>query len=279
MADDNPFSDPSLQAADQRPQQEELPSWATAPADGAPPTSWSPPEDNKNEEAWSAPPPNAQPDSSGGVRGAAQRLEQKLPQTRSGLIISMRLLNMGVSILMAAAAIIKLLSLPAFTKGVLCLYIWFFALLICCFETHLAQVSRIIGENFGFLYNVKGRVTFFILVSFLCFSIGLIGLISGVGLLVAAAYNAYVIYKHPDYEREMLENDVEQRGPSSVYGVAGSVVAPPGASSGGDSSWLEGAGAAAAANPELAASVGSAAVGWARKNPEAAGKIARSAVV
>ena len=34
-----------------------------------------------------------------------------------------------------------------------------------------------------------------------------------------------------------------------------------------------------AANPELAASVGSAAVGWARKNPEAAGKIARSAVV
>ena len=91
-------------------------------------------------------------------------------------------------------------------------HIWFFALLICCFETHLAQVSRIIGENFGFLYNVKGRVTFFVLVSFLCFSIGLIGLISGVGLLVAAAYNAYVIYKHPDYEREMLENDVEQRG-------------------------------------------------------------------
>ena len=278
MADDNPFSDPSLQAADQSRQQEELPSWATAPADGAPPTSWSPPEDNKNEEAWSAPPPDAQPES-GGVRGAAQRLEQKLPQTRSGLIISMRLLNMGVSILMAAAAIIKLLSLPAFTKGVLCLYIWFFALLICCFETHLAQVSRIIGENFGFLYNVKGRVTFFVIVSFLCFSIGLIGLISGVGLLVAAAYNAYVIYKHPDYEREMLENDVEQRGPSSVYGVAGSVVAPPGASSGGDSSWLEGAGAAAAQNPELAASVGSAAVGWARKNPEAAGKIARSAVV
>ena len=48
------------------------------------------------------------------------------------------------------------------------------------------------------------------------------------------------------------------------------------AGSGGDASWLaEGA----AANPELAASVGSAAVGWARKNPEAAGKIARSAVV
>ena len=71
MSDDNPFSDPSLQAADSTRQQEELPSWATAPADGAPPTSWSPPEDNKNEEAWSAPPPNAQPDNSGGgVRGA-----------------------------------------------------------------------------------------------------------------------------------------------------------------------------------------------------------------
>ena len=38
MADDNPFSDPSLQAADSSARQEELPSWATAPADGAPPT-------------------------------------------------------------------------------------------------------------------------------------------------------------------------------------------------------------------------------------------------
>ena len=28
----------------------------------------------------------------------------------------------------------------------------------------------------------------------LCFSLGLIGLISGIGLLVAAAYNAYVIW-------------------------------------------------------------------------------------
>ena len=76
----------------------------------------------------------------------------------------------------------------------------------------------------------------------------------------------------------MLENDVEQRGPSSVYGVAGSVVAPPGAGSG--AFVVAGrTGAAAAQNPELAASVGSAAVGWARKNPEAAGKLARSAVV
>ena len=30
MSDDNPFSDPSLQAADQSRTQEELPSWATA---------------------------------------------------------------------------------------------------------------------------------------------------------------------------------------------------------------------------------------------------------
>jgi hypothetical protein len=276
MADDNPFSDPSLQAADQGgAPREELPAWATAPPDGVPPTSWSPPE-NDDAGAWSASPQGALHDDAadGSVRGAAQRLEQRLPQTRNGLIISMRLLNMGVSILMAAAAVIKLLSLPAFTKGVLCLYIWFFALLICCFETHLAQVSRIIAENFGFLYYVKGRIVFFVLVSFLCFSLGLIGLISGVGLLVAAAYNAYVIHKHPDYEREMLEADVEQRGPSSVYGVAGSVVAPPGRAT-GDASWMD----AAAANPELAASVGSAAVGWAQRNPEAAKGLARSAVV
>ena len=139
---------------------------------------------------------------------------------------------------------------------------------MCCFETHLKQVSKIIGENFGFLYHVKGRCLFFVLVSFLCFSLGLIGLISGVGLLICALYNAYVIYKHPDYEREMLEADIDQQGPSSVYGVYSPPGAPaPGAgAAGGD--WVSGAASFAAANPELAAQAGSAAVGWAARCAE-----------
>ena len=65
------------------------------------------------------------------------------------------------------------------------------------------------------------------LVSMLCFSLGLIGLISGIGLLVAAAYNAYVICKHPDYERQLLAADVEQTGPGSADAGAGISTALP----------------------------------------------------
>ena len=79
---------------------------------------------------------------------------------------------------------------------------------------------------------------------------------------------------HPDYEEEMLAADIEQQGPSSVYGVyAPPGAPPPGAgAAGGGGDWLQGAASLAASNPELAAQAGSAAVGWARENPEQAQK-------
>ncbi|EGB02561.1 hypothetical protein AURANDRAFT_68765 [Aureococcus anophagefferens] len=123
-----------------------------------------------------------------------------------------------------------------------------------------------------------GRCVFFVLCSMLCFSLGLIGLISGVGLLACAGYNAYVIYKHPEYEAEMLHADVEQLGPGSATDLAATVYAPPGAARAhqqGD--WLSGGAALAAQNPELAASAGAAAYSWAQQNPDQAASLASSA--
>ena len=272
--------------------EEEMPSWLVedpppappAPSGGGyaapPPMSWQP--DKPTPSPMIAPPPPssaAPPPAAAAAGGYAPPVVGGGPATKSSLIMTMRLLNMGVSVLMSAAACLKLMSLPAFNTGIMAMYIWFFAILLCCFETHLKQVSRIICENFGFLYHVKGRIAFFLLLSMLCFGLGLIGLISGIGLLLCAAYNAYVIWKHPEYEREMIEADAEQRGPGSAGDVYAHVYAPPGRPSGdhqrGD--WLSGAGAAASANPELAAAVGTAAYGWARENPDAARSVAASA--
>jgi hypothetical protein len=34
------------------------------------------------------------------------------------------------------------------------------------------QISKLIGENFGFLYNVRGRVVFLVLIGFMCVARG-----------------------------------------------------------------------------------------------------------
>ena len=48
-------------------------------------------------------------------------------------------------------------------------YLFVFACILCCFETHLRVIARIIAGNFGFLYNAKGRTVFLLFVGILCF--------------------------------------------------------------------------------------------------------------
>ena len=65
------------------------------------------------------------------------------------------------------------------------LYVWFFAVLIFCFELALSVVSKQIAENFGFMYNPLARTIFLVFVMMLCFELGLLGKISMVMLGVS----------------------------------------------------------------------------------------------
>jgi COPI associated protein len=57
----------------------------------------------------------------------------------------------------------------SFPTIVLACYLFAFACILCCFETHLKAIARKIAENFGFLYNAKGRAVFLLFVGILCF--------------------------------------------------------------------------------------------------------------
>ena len=174
---------------------------------------------------------------------------------------------------------VSLLSLSGGFAGiVVCGYVFSFSCLLCCFETHLKAISRVIGENFGFMYNVRGRVAFLILVAFLCFGLGLLGLIAGLAMFAVAGFNAYAIYKNPGYEEKTREDDIEQRGPGSLAesgtGLAGDMgYAPPGAGEIGGQ--IAGAGLTwARENPEAASSAARQGVAWAQENPEEAQRLA-----
>ena len=78
-------------------------------------------------------------------------------------MLYMRITNMVTTIIMCLAAVLVLLGNPSASTAIIALYIFAFGVLICCFEMSLKQVSVSIAENFGMLYNAKGRVAFFFL--------------------------------------------------------------------------------------------------------------------
>ncbi|CAN0026734.1 unnamed protein product, partial [Discosporangium mesarthrocarpum] len=118
--------------------------------------------------------------------------QAKVPQ----LMIYMRLANMGLCVLLAATAVVNVFG-GDLSKAVLACYLFAFSCILCCFETHLKVVAKTIAANFGFLYNAKGRAVFLLFVGFLCFSFGsnLLGVLSGILMLINAVFNLYVICK------------------------------------------------------------------------------------
>ncbi|CAN0181792.1 unnamed protein product [Scytosiphon promiscuus] len=210
-ADDNPFADPSVSAArtsggPSRGYDDSAPSWLGGGAQGAAGGGSQPPP----------PPPQAPgigvaPQQQAAAPTAAElEREAKVPQ----LMIYMRLANIGLCILLAATALAKLIVAGADLSGaVLAVYLFAFSCILCCFETHLKVVAKTIAANFGFLYNAKGRATFLVFVGVLCFSLAtLLAYIAGVLMIVNAAFNFYVIFTYPEFERDLQRKDLESEG-------------------------------------------------------------------
>ena len=106
---------------------------------------------------------------------------------------------MGISIFMAAAAVL-ILEKANISTLFIALYVFFFAVMICCFELALKGVAKWMAENFGFMYTLTGRILFIIFVAVLCFDLGLFGKIVMGLLLALVCVNFYVFIVFPKYE-------------------------------------------------------------------------------
>eukprot|EP00904_Undaria_pinnatifida_P004481 jgi/Undpi1/14033/HiC_scaffold_9.g03684.m1 len=129
-------------------------------------------------------------------------------------MIYMRVANMALCVLLAATALSKLLFSGLDVSGaVLACYLFAFSCILCCFETHLKVVAKTIAANFGFLYNAVGRAIFLVFVGVICFSLDeLLAYIAGALMMANAAFNFYVIFKYPEFERDLQRKDLESEG-------------------------------------------------------------------
>jgi len=123
-------------------------------------------------------------------------VDQAVPR----MILYTRVINLGLSICMIFVSLLSLLTTNNATTGVLACYVVVFSCLLCCFETHLKQISKIIAFNFGFLYSAKSRSAFMIFVGTILFSFSLFGKIIGCLMLANAGFNIFIIAKYPGYE-------------------------------------------------------------------------------
>jgi len=124
------------------------------------------------------------------------------------MILYTRIVNLVLSVCMIIASLLSLLTTANATTGVLACYVMVFSCLLCCFETHLKQISKIIALNFGFLYSAKSRAVFMIFVGTILFSFSLFGKIVGCAMLVNACFNIFILFKYPQYE-DAQRNDAQ----------------------------------------------------------------------
>lgn len=119
---------------------------------------------------------------------------------------------------MIMVSLLSMLTTQSATTGVLACYVVIFACLLCCFETHLKQVSKIIALNFGFMYSAKSRAAFMIFIGKLkcqckmacnhascsigtiMFSFSLFGKLIGLVMLGNAGFNIFILFKYPQFE-------------------------------------------------------------------------------
>lgn len=116
------------------------------------------------------------------------------------MITYTRVINLGISVVMILVSLLSLLTTQSATTGVLALYLVMFSCLLCCFETHLKQVSKLIALNFGFMYSAKARCVFMLFVGTILFSMSLFGQVVGLAMIANAGFNAYIIWRYPGFE-------------------------------------------------------------------------------
>jgi len=201
---DNPFADPSVSGAETAPLASnadfggagvgaEAPSWLEEPK----------PQPQAPPGGGYAPPGQM------GGQGSETPVDPRVPQ----IVRNTRIANMLLAVGMGVAAVLSLAS-SDLTEGVIACYILVFSCLICCYETHLKQVQKTIANNFGFLFNAKGRAVFLTMVGCLLFSIGgIFGTVMGALMLANVAFNVYAIVKFPefdDYQRKSAQAEIKE---------------------------------------------------------------------
>lgn len=122
---------------------------------------------------------------------------------------------MTISVMMFLSAFFSLGSSDLVVVFI-ALYVWFFSILIFCFELSLSAFTKLISENFGFLYSPVMRSLFHFMLMFMSFELGFLGKLACIGLAAAGVMYIWVIVKHPLYEDVLRRKHYYKTSPAAA---------------------------------------------------------------
>mmetsp|Transcript_6127 Transcript_6127/g.9408 ORF Transcript_6127/g.9408 Transcript_6127/m.9408 type:complete len:220 (+) Transcript_6127:72-731(+) len=185
------------------------PSWLTGPGEDPPVTQSTANDFSNQEPKVSTVEIDATADANPSTTNATTTTEDE-DKDLPGIILIMRLANMGVSIALMTCSIFMMVGLPSLSNWVLAVYATCGGLLICCLETQLKFLRVLIAVNFGFLFNSVWRFLFYLLLASVTWAYGnLFGNIIAIALTVVAVMNTYILCRYPAY-RKMREKIAEE---------------------------------------------------------------------
>ena len=114
--------------------------------------------------------------------------------------LGLRVLFIMSSIMMAAGAVTTWQSGTNMASAFICVYIFFFAILVCCFECGLKVVAQMIAANFGFMYTLVGRFLFMMIIAGMLVRLNSVGKAAIGFIAVSLAAYCYVLFKQPKFE-------------------------------------------------------------------------------
>lgn len=134
-------------------------------------------------------------------------------------VFRMRAINIGLSVTSALFGLLSLLTfLLTFSlrKLIMASYLSLLSGLLLAYELHTPYLKDIIEDNFGFLKSSIWRTIYIFMLSTLCFQIGGIGLLLGIGLFADGMYHIFVMRKFGKDDLEEQQDKVGSEDATSV---------------------------------------------------------------
>lgn len=114
----------------------------------------------------------------------------------SKLIKTMRFTNFINALLLACGGVFVFIPVPTTISPILILsavYVFFFSMLLCCFECHISRFDVAVAKYFGFMFTWQGRCLFFLFNGLLSFGLGWVGIAAGIVTILNVIFNIYVL--------------------------------------------------------------------------------------
>ncbi|KDO25889.1 hypothetical protein SPRG_08831 [Saprolegnia parasitica CBS 223.65] len=145
----------------------------------------------------------------------------------------LRVANIFSGVVFGIMGIFDLFSIDSYKSFLVAVYVIVLSSLLVLFEFRekFPKLEAKTKENFGFMFTGFGRSVYIMIIAFLSFSQGTLGIVMGVGFLLLSAFNFFIMWNHPGYHQVMrAPNNTTYEKTAEASSTATEVYVPTAAS-------------------------------------------------